>query len=277
MSSSQAYKVMRIADSESLSSRVRKIVLEGDLGSSPGQYVMVWVPRIGEIPISIARESEGEIWLLVASVGRVSSALHSLRTGDDIWVRGPYGRGFSVRGGKVALIGGGYGISPLIFLAEKLRASGNANVRFYAGFRSDSEVFLEDFLREVSDELIITTEDGSKGLRGKVIEHVDFNWPERIFSAGPEEMLVEVVRRALSRGKEVEVSLERLIRCSLGICGSCSLDPLGLLVCRDGPVFDGRTLAETRDFGSYWRGFDGRKVSLSELDEVMKWPASAEN
>lgn len=277
MSNSQVYRVMRISDSKNLSAKVRKIVLEGELGSSPGQYVMVWVPGIGEIPISIARELDGETWLLVAKVGRVSSALHSLEAGDKLWIRGPFGRGFSLGGGKVALVGGGYGISPLIFLAEKLMKSGKTEVRFYAGFRSSNDVILENLLREVSDELIITTEDGSKGVKGKVVEHVDFDWPERICSAGPEAMLREVVNEALRVGKDVEVSLERLIRCSLGICGSCSLDPHGLLVCRDGPVFDGRTLAETRDFGSYWRGFDGRKVKLERVSEVMKWSASAEN
>lgn len=265
MNNYQAYEVMKIVETEMLSSRVKKIVLDGRINSSPGQYVMVWVPGIGEIPISIAREIGGRIWLLVAKVGRVSSSLHSMGVGDLLWLRGPYGRGFSLVGGRVSLVGGGYGISPLIFLAERLRSSGNVELRFYAGFRSGEEVILEDLLASISDELVVTTEDGSRGLKGKVVEHVDFEWPDRIYAAGPEAMLVEVVREALKMGKHVEVSLERLIRCSLGVCGSCSLDPLGLLVCRDGPVFDGSVLAATSDFGRYWRDFDGRKVGLGEL------------
>ncbi len=275
MSSYQAYEVMEIIEAEDLSKKVRKIVLRGNLGSSPGQYVMLWVPGVGEIPISIARELEGEIWLLVARVGKVSSALHSLKVRDPLWVRGPYGRGFSLAEGKVSLIGGGYGISPLIFLAERLRSLGRVELRFYAGFRGSEDVLLEELLRSISDELIVTTEDGSRGLRGKVVEHIDFDWPDRVYAAGPEAMLVEVVSRCLGRGKSVEVSLERLVRCSLGVCGSCSLDPLGLLVCRDGPVFDGNTLTAVKDFGNYWRGFDGRKVSL--MDEVMRWSVSAES
>ncbi|MEM1520800.1 MAG: dihydroorotate dehydrogenase electron transfer subunit [Candidatus Korarchaeum sp.] len=265
MSNYQAYEVMEVVETEELSKKVRKIVLNGNLNSSPGQYVMVWVPGVGEIPISVARELKSEIWLLVARVGKVSSALHSLRAGDLLWLRGPYGRGFSLAEGRISLVGGGYGISPLIFLSERLRSLGNVELRFYAGFRSKEEVLLEDLLRSISDELIVTTEDGSRGLRGKVVEHTDFEWPDRVYAAGPEGMLVEVVREAIGRGKYVEVSLERLIRCSLGVCGSCSLDPLGLLVCRDGPVFDGSTLIEVKDFGRYWRGFDGRKVYLGEL------------
>lgn len=270
MNSSQAYRVMEVMEAEELSGKVKKIVLRGNLGSSPGQYVMVWVPGVGEIPISVARELEEEVWLLVAKVGRVSSALHSLREGDLLWLRGPYGRGFSSAEGRISLIGGGYGISPLIFLAERLRASGRVELRFYAGFRGRSDVILDDLLSSISDRLILATEDGSKGLRGRITEHVDFDWPDRIYAAGPEPMLVEVVRESLWRGKAVEVSLERLIRCSIGICGSCSLDPLGILVCRDGPVFDGRILAATRDFGNYWRVFDGRKISLRDLHEVIR-------
>jgi NAD(P)H-flavin reductase len=79
---------MRIIESERLSEKVKKIVLEGNLGSSPGQYAMIWVPKVGEIPISIAREPKGETWILVAKVGKVSSAIHSLRIGEGLWVRG---------------------------------------------------------------------------------------------------------------------------------------------------------------------------------------------
>ncbi|MCC6029084.1 MAG: dihydroorotate dehydrogenase electron transfer subunit [Candidatus Korarchaeum sp.] len=262
MNSYQAYRVMKIIESERISEKVKKIVLEGNLGSSPGQYAMIWVPKVGEIPISIAREPKGETWILVAKVGKVSSAIHSLRIGEELWVRGPYGRGFSLRSGKCCLIGGGYGIAPLISLSERLRERGNAKVRFYAGFKRREEVILEDLLSSISDELIITTEDGSYGLKGRVVELVDFDWPEAIYSAGPEAMLVEVVREALKRSIYAEVSMERLIRCSIGICGSCSLDPLGLLVCRDGPVFDASTLSMTEDFGRYWRGFDGRKLQI---------------
>ncbi|MCS7103635.1 MAG: dihydroorotate dehydrogenase electron transfer subunit [Candidatus Korarchaeum sp.] len=265
MNSCQAYEVMEVIETERLSDRVKKIVLNGNLNSSPGQYVMIWVPGVGEIPISIARELRGEIWLLVARVGKVSSSLHSMRAGDLLWLRGPYGRGFSLAEGRASLVGGGYGISPLIFLAERLRALGNVELKFYAGFRSEEEVLLENLLRSISDELVITTEDGSKGLRGKVVEHVDFEWPDRVYAAGPEAMIVQVVREALRMGKYVEASLERLIRCSLGVCGSCSLDPLGLLVCSDGPVFDGSTLTVINDFGRYWRDFDGRRISLGEL------------
>ncbi len=265
MPSSLGHRPLDIVDVEVLSPRVKKIVLEGNIGANPGQYVMIWVPKIGEIPVSVARELSNEIWFLIAKVGRVSSAIHSLRIGDRLWIRGPYGKGFSLpSSGRVAMVGGGYGIAPLLFLAERIREARDAEVRFYAGFRTREEVLLEDLLGEIADELVISTDDGSYGLKGFITEHVNFDWPHTIYTAGPEPMMVRVVGEALKRGIRVEASLERLIRCAVGVCGACSLDPTGLLVCRDGPVFDGDTLAKTRDFGRYWRDFSGRKVPLLE-------------
>ncbi len=254
------HRTFTIKEIEPLSPRVKKIVLEGEVRAEPGQYVMIWVPKIGEIPVSIARELNGETWLLVARVGRVSSAIHSMREGDKLWVRGPYGRGFTLRKGRVTLVGGGYGIAPLLFLADRL--GGLAEVRLYAGFKSKEEILLEEIFREVADDVIIATDDGSYGLKGFITEHIDYEWPQYIYTAGPEQMMVKVVREALRRDIDVEASLERLVRCAIGICGSCSLDPLGLLVCRDGPVFDGKTLSKIYDFGRYWRDFDGRKIPL---------------
>ncbi len=253
---------MRVLISEPLTPRVRRIVLEGSVGAAPGQYIMAWVPKVGEIPLGVAMDGR-ETWLLVAKVGKVSSAIHSLTKGDYLWVRGPYGKGFTVPSeGKVALVGGGYGIAPLIHLAHSLRES-DVKIRFYAGFRTREEVMLEGLLQDLSDKVIISTDDGSYGLKGLVTDYVNYEWPNFIFTAGPELMMVRVVNEAARRGKEVEASLERLIRCAVGICGACALDPLGLLVCRDGPVFNGRLLLRTKDFGKYWKDFYGRKVPLS--------------
>ncbi len=265
MPSSPGHKPLTIVESEPLTPRVRRIALEGEVGARPGQYVMVWVPKVGEIPVSVAREGNGETWLLVAKVGRVSSAIHSLRSGDRLWVRGPYGRGFTTEvEGRVALVGGGYGIAPLIHLAEELRDRG-VRIDFYAGFRSAGEVMLEDLLRDLSDRLVVSTDDGSYGLSGFITEHVDYKGLSFVYTAGPEAMMVKVVSEAVRRGIMVEASLERLIRCAVGLCGACVLEPQGLLVCRDGPVFDGRILMSSEDFGRYWRDFDGRKVPLGAL------------
>ncbi len=263
MRSSLGPRPHKIIESDSLTPRVRRIALEGELGARPGQYVMVWVPKVGEIPVSVAREVEGETWLLVAKVGRVSSAIHSLKAGDRLWIRGPYGRGFTTEvEGKVALVGGGYGIAPLIHLADALRSREDVSIEFYAGFRSAEEVMLEDLMRNLSDRLVVSTDDGSHGLSGFITEHIDYEGLNFVYTAGPEAMMVKVVSEAVRRGIGVEASLERLIRCAVGLCGACVLEPQGLLVCRDGPVFEGAVLISSEDFGRYWRDFDGRKIPL---------------
>jgi len=264
--SSPGHRPHTIIESEPLTPRVRKIVLEGEVGARPGQYVMVWVPKVGEIPVSVAREGSGETWLLMARVGRVSSAIHSLEAGDRLWIRGPYGRGFTTEvEGKVALVGGGYGIAPLINLAGALRSREGVRIEFYAGFRNAEEVMLEDLMRELSNKLVVSTDDGSYGLSGFITEHIDYEGLDFVYTAGPEAMMVKMVSEAVKRGIGVEASLERLIRCAVGLCGACVLEPQGLLVCRDGPVFDGSILMASEDFGKYWRDFDGRRVPLGAL------------
>ncbi|MDK2372838.1 MAG: dihydroorotate dehydrogenase electron transfer subunit [Candidatus Korarchaeota archaeon] len=266
MRSLRGHRPHTVAESEPLTPRVRRIVLKGEIGALPGQYVMVWVPKVGEIPVSVAREGNGETWLLVARVGKVSSAIHSLKAGDRLWIRGPYGRGYTTEvEGKVALVGGGYGIAPLIHLADALTSRGGVRIEFYAGFRSAEEVMLEDLMRDLSDRLVVSTDDGSYGLSGFITEHIDYKGLNFVYTAGPEAMMVKVVSEAVRRGIRVEASLERLIRCAVGLCGACVLDPQGLLVCRDGPVFDGAVLMASEDFGKYWRDFDGRKIPLGAL------------
>ncbi len=247
------YKAMELKEVRQLSPRAKLFKLEGSLGSEPGQYVMLWFPGVGEVPISVAKEVEGEIWLLIARVGRVTSELHKLNSGDRIWVRGPYGRGFTLRGGKHALIGGGYGIAPLIHLASRLNDVG-AEVRIYAGFKTREEVLMEEELRKLG-ETVITTDDGSYGLKGFVTDHVDVEWPQFAHISGPEPMIEKALYIFPSQVR-VEASMERLIRCSVGVCGSCILEPLGLRVCRDGPVFSSEVLRKVKM--GIWLGFDGR-------------------
>ncbi len=244
---------LEVKEVRGLSPRVKLFVLDGELRSRPGQYLMVWVPGVGEVPISVATEAEGETWLLIARVGEVTSAIHSLGQGDRLWVRGPYGRGFTVSPGRHELVAGGYGVAPLIYLGRELVNLG-AEVRFYAGFRTREEVLLEGVMRDLG-ETVITTDDGSYGLKGYVIEHLDLEWPDYAHLSGPEPMIEGALNLFPSRVR-VEASMERLIRCSVGLCGSCVLEPLGLRVCVDGPVFPREVLRKVKL--GLWLGFDGR-------------------
>ena len=233
--------------------------------AQPGQYVMAWLPDVGEKPFSIA--GAGPLALTVVAVGPFSEALHRLNVGDRVWVRGPLGQGFALRGEHHLLVGGGYGVAPLLFLARTALAAGHT-VAVCIGARTAEDVLLAgkfmstdstDFngLRErksVSsvrsvEKLRITTEDGTLGERGLVTQAVEAaiaaRRPDCVYACGPVPMLTALARQCQEHGLPNQFSWEAHMRCGLGICGSCELDavtrqaaniPAGWLVCKDGPV-----------------------------------------
>ncbi len=103
---------------------VKTFILDGDLMARPGQFVMVWLPGVGEKPFSLM--DDRPLSLTVAKVGHFSGALHGLGVGDRVWIRGPLGQGFTLRGERILLIGGGYGVAPLFFLAKLALAEGHS-------------------------------------------------------------------------------------------------------------------------------------------------------
>ncbi|HDD42217.1 MAG TPA: dihydroorotate dehydrogenase electron transfer subunit [Nitrososphaeria archaeon] len=240
----------KIAGIRSLTRSIREysITLDRSIDPTPGQFAMLWIPRVGEIPLSFADADEDCIKFIVARVGRVTSFIHgNLGEGDRVFVRGPLGKGFTQASGeKCLLVAGGYGLAPLYFLAKKLRENGCA-VEALLGFKSDEEVFYrEEFARLC--EVEVSVEEGSEGFRGTVFDLFEKRVKEaefdRVYVCGKEAMMLKVMRECLSRGIPVEGSFERYVKCGVGICGSCSIEPLGLRVCRDGPVFSGEALSE---------------------------------
>ncbi|MBC7110064.1 MAG: dihydroorotate dehydrogenase electron transfer subunit [Archaeoglobi archaeon] len=222
-------------------------------GSLPGQFLMVWVPDAGERPMSLSSENS----ISVKRVGRVSSKLHELEEGELIGIRGPYGRGFEITEGQSLLISGGMGVAPISFLAEKL----DDFVALVGARTGDELVLLRKFSR---GEILISTEDGSEGRRGVVtdlLEEVDPRDFSSIYACGPDGML----RRVLDLAKELNIlerlqlSVERYFKCGIGVCGSCVLDPSGVRVCKEGPVFRGNEVFES-EIGRYRRDASGRRI-----------------
>lgn len=240
--------------------------LEEPLYPKPGQYVMLWVPRIGEIPLSVALSEGNRMQLLVAKKGKVTSYIHNnVTSGCRLFLRGPLGRSFTLKAGKALVVAGGVGVAPLVYLCEALKELG-AHVTVAAGFRSSKCTPFIDYLSERADEFHIATEDGSLGVKGTAVDLatalIGRGAYDIVYTCGNEHMMKQIVELALKNGVEVEASLERLIKCGLGLCGACALEPLGLRVCLEGPVFDGRTLARVEDFDRWWRDGAGRRVPI---------------
>lgn len=227
-----------------------------DFPCQPGQFVFVWLPDSMEKPFAPAFDEPSA--LVVRRIGAFTSELFKLREGDAFYMRGPYGVGFdaSPRGDLAAyvLVGGGTGIAPLLLLAKALhRHAPPSRIHVFLGGRNASQIyFQEEFSRYAS--LHIATDDGSLGFHGMVTDLLGrFLSSQRgstlqFYNCGPEKM--EKRAFELERGfphTGIQTSVERYMKCGVGICGICSLD--GWRTCVDGPVLGEEVLAGCKQFG----------------------------
>jgi dihydroorotate dehydrogenase electron transfer subunit len=225
---------------------------------------MLYVPGLDEVPLALADVEGDAISVLVKAVGECTRAICELREGSLIGVRGPYGHGFDLQVGRSLLVGGGVGAAPLLFLAKRLAGLG-CEIRAVLGAATAEELAVADAFAAHS-EVEVSTDDGSAGVMGlasgvaaRRILGEEFDC---VYACGPEAMLVRLVDNCAKRRVRIQVSLERWIKCGMGICGSCVLDPLGQLVCLDGPVFSGDQLKQATDFGKFFRKTSGSRVAF---------------
>jgi dihydroorotate dehydrogenase electron transfer subunit len=235
--------------------QIRTFRLDRDLDPAPGQYVMVWIRGVDEVPMSFS----GPDTITVQSVGVATQALFQLGAGDSLGLRGPLGNGFILRGEKILLIGGGVGTAPLAFLGEQARSQG-LEVASLLGFRSKDDLVFESRFEALGDTYI-TTDDGSAGIPGRVAEGLKglnlFEY-DQIYICGPEMMMWDIISRTREHAGKTQACINRYFKCAAGICGSCCLDPGGVRVCVEGPVIMADRLLES-EFGRYRRGPSGGK------------------
>lgn len=215
-----------------------------------GQFVHL---RIGQgldpllrrpISIFLAEPVEGLVYLWYQVVGKGTGMLTALQVGDQVDIIGPLGRGFgSISGRKAALIGGGMGIAPLVYLGHVL-AETNQIAAFFGG-RSAEHLPPAELLPGI--EGFLASEDGSTGYQGFVTDlfsrWLETERPDIIYACGPHGMLQQVYRIAGQASIPLQVSLETTMACGLGACLGCTCekavaeDGTWFKVCQDGPVF----------------------------------------
>jgi dihydroorotate dehydrogenase electron transfer subunit len=233
-------------------------------GAKPGQYIMVWLPGIDEIPMSLSTIGDPSS-ITVRVVGDATRALSKLKAGDKIGIRGPFGNGYEVMGKRPLLIGGGSGIASLTPLAENLVVMG-AKPTFLIGARSRDQLLFKTRLAKLLGEgLVISTDDGSEGYHGYASNYASElmarNRYDQIYVCGPEIMAAKIWVEADRLGIPVQASLERLCKCAVGLCGSCAIGPYR--VCKDGPIFDSAKLHEvSADFGRRRMDASGRMIRV---------------
>ena len=232
------HRVYRVAKAQPEGRVGVTLVFQGTLAARPGQFVMVWLPGIGERPFSVTDDDPFSV--TVADVGPFTHQLCALAIGDRAWIRGPFGRGFPASGRRHLLVAGGSGAASLALLARVVLGRGDEAV-VALGARDAEGLMLAWQFQSMGGQVMLATDDGSVGHHGTVLSAVESllsdRWPDTVYGCGPEPMLLALARRAKSLGLPSWMSLERVMKCGLGVCGNCHCGDR--LVCRDGPVFPG--------------------------------------
>lgn len=210
----------------------------------PGQFVHIRVTSgphpILRRPFSICRVEKKQFQVLFKVIGEGTRILSKAQTGQKIDILGPIGTSFTMQDKPAVLIAGGIGCAPLYFLARLIKDK-KLPVSFFYGARTENDLALFDEIASISNELKITTEDGSVGEKGLITDILsDYLSPDYAFYAcGPKPMLYALKKILDARGLSAQFSLENRMACGVGACMGCVTKTLSGFkrVCVDGPVF----------------------------------------
>jgi dihydroorotate dehydrogenase electron transfer subunit len=264
--SSEAQKKLRICEITKImeeTQTIKSFYFEDDVPVQGGQFVMVWIPGVDEIPMSVSY-TEPEMGITVAKVGDATAKLHELAVGSKLGIRGPYGNGFNIlKSKKILAVAGGCGSAPIGPVLDEAIGAGK-DITFLVGARTSSELLFKQRATKLSIPVEVATDDGSEGFAGfvtdRMLELIQDNKFDLVVTCGPEVMLKKVVDIGIDAKIPVQTSLERYMKCGIGICDSCAIN--GYQVCRDGPVFNGETLAKLDEFGKSHRDGCGRLIGI---------------
>ena len=240
----------KVVSHEEIGTGYRYLVLEAPQMAKdlvPGQFVHVRVPALETSalrrPFSVFDAEDGKVTLLYKTVGRGTSALNAVKAGDEINVMGPLGHGFPLKcDGVPLLVGGGYGVAPLHFLAKRLKGC-----TLFVGGRTAADLLALDRFKALGVEVFTATNDGSAGTKGLVTDPLDeelVKLRERgekfeLFACGPDPMLKAVAMRATGTGSKGWISMDRHMICGVGACYACIQKTVrgNSRCCIEGPVF----------------------------------------
>jgi sulfhydrogenase subunit gamma (sulfur reductase) len=263
--------VIESIQTESFDTKTFRIAFEdkalaGSFLYKPGQFIQVSLLGIGEAPISIAScpGRKGFLELTIRAAGKLTSAIHKLRPGDKIHIRGPYGNSFpleEVAGKDLYFIAGGIGLPPLRGLIKSvLYGRGNfGKIKILYGAKTPNELCFKEELktwRQVENTEIYLTVDepdqswqGDVGVVTKLWDKADMTTSNGVaYVCGPPVMIKFVVLNLLKSGfkdENIYITLERYMKCGIGKCGHCNIGDK--FVCTDGPVFSYAQLKEFPD------------------------------
>ena len=232
-----------IKSNEQIAKNVYRMQLAGDTaGILPGQFVNIRVAgQFLRRPISVCNITNGILTIIYKVVGVGTEAMSHLPVGTQLDVLTVLGNGYDLTkaGDAPLLVGGGVGVPPMYMLARQLREVGK-NVRVILGFNTKDEVFYEEEFRALGCDVIVTTVDGSHGVKGFVTNALD-GQQSYYYTCGPLPMIKALLQAAGTNG---EVSMEERMGCGFGACMGCTIQTTQgpKRVCKEGPVFPAEIL-----------------------------------
>lgn len=245
---------------------VQTFTFDVSLGAAPGQFVMVWLPGVDEVPMSVANDDGKKLQITFFAVGDMTTKLANLKKGDLVGLRGPFGTRYEWEPKQhLALVAGGYGAAPMYFAASEA-AKDSCTLTAIVGARSKEHLlYLDAFSSLPRTTLSIATDDGSQGHKGYNVELLAEllkakKKPDQVFACGPERMLVAVSDLCAEHSVRCQLSLERYMKCGYGLCGNCVIN--GVRMCVDGPVMSNEVARTFTEFGKVHRDHLGKKHSL---------------
>ncbi|MCE5274742.1 MAG: sulfide/dihydroorotate dehydrogenase-like FAD/NAD-binding protein [Syntrophaceae bacterium] len=262
----------KILAKEQLSENVFKMVLDAPKIAQKrkaGQFVVIRIHEEGErVPLTIADAdaAKGTVTIIFQVVGKSTGQLSDLNAGEELLdLVGPLGKATHIeKVGTVACIGGGVGIAPVYPITQALKNAGN-HVISIIGARTKDLIFMEDEMKAVSDEFIVTTDDGTYGFHGFVSQALENKYLmpgtkiDMVVAIGPVPMMRAVCDTTKKYDVKTFVSLNSIMVDATGMCGACRVSVGGKtrFVCVDGPEFDGHQV----DFREL---MDRQKIYLPE-------------
>lgn len=230
--------IFKITENKPLNALIMKMTLKGDnSGVKAGQFINIKIDGFYlRRPISVCEIIDGGIVIIYKIVGKGTEALSKLQAGESLDILTGLGNGYdlSLSGETPLLIGGGVGVPPMYQLAKELIALGK-KVTVILGFNTQSELFYEKEFALLGAKVLVTTVDGSYGVKGFVTDAMKDISYSYFYTCGPEPMLKAVHKSSTSDG---EMSFEERMGCGFGACMGCSCKTLtgNKRICKEGPV-----------------------------------------
>jgi len=228
----------KVTENKSIANKIFRLSVEFLGEIKPGQFFMLktldnsfLLPR----PISVNDVKENNVTFLYRTEGIGTTKISSLIIGDELQLFGPLGNGFDISKfqGTTAIIGGGIGIAPLLYLTKLLGKKADV----FLGFKDC--VYMKKEFMNYANNTVIVTEDGNEGRKGFVTDYVDFSVYDQVVTCGPEIMMNKIMQICKENNVKCYVSLERRMACGMGVCLGCTVVTKNgnKRACKDGPVF----------------------------------------